>query len=82
MNSKQNLKSTVTDTNGRLVGVMETQIEFVNDQPFAITHAGKTFYATGKIGEHIASKCPTLEAATDQDARLWTTMDGSKIWED
>jgi hypothetical protein len=82
MSSKQTLTSTVTDTNGHSLGMMETQIEFLNNQPYEITHAGQTFYATGKTGEHIVSKSRTLEAATDQDARLWITLDGLQIWED
>jgi len=82
MSSKQTLQSNVTATNGRVLGTMTTQIEFCNNQPYEITHAGQTFYATGKTGEHIASKHPTLEAATEQDARLWITLDGLQIWED
>jgi len=82
MNSTKNLASTVTDTNGRSLGVMDTQVAFLNNQPYQITHAGQIFYATGKTGEHMASKRPTLEAATDQDARLWITLDGLQIWED
>ena len=72
----------VTDTNGRLRGVMDLPVEFHQGVACRVTHGDQTYWATGKEGTHAATGQPTLEMATENDARLWITLDGSDVWED
>ena len=82
MNIKQTLESIVTDTHGRLRGPMPVQVEFHDGVPCKARHAGQVYVATGKHGSHRASGRKTMEMATRQDARLWITLDGTRVWED
>lgn len=82
MTTKQDIETIVTDTNGRLRGVMGIQVEFHRGVPCEVIHAGQTYLATGKEGAHMATGRLTREMATDDDARLWITLDGTHVWED
>lgn len=82
MTTKQRIETIVTDTNGRLRGVMDIQVEFHKGAPCEVIHAGQSYHATGKEGAHMATGRLTLEMATDDDARLWITLDGTHVWED
>ncbi|MCC6296512.1 MAG: hypothetical protein IT469_07395 [Pseudomonadales bacterium] len=82
MNTKQSIETIVTDTNGRLRGVMGIQVEFHKGGPCEVIHAGQTYHATGKEGAHMTTGRLTREMATDDDARLWIALDGSHVWED
>lgn len=76
------LAAQVTDTNGRAAGSFLVTIDFGRNGPSTVMHRGECFVFTGKTGNHIASGVATREMATDSDARLWVTLDGSTIWED
>jgi len=76
------IQSLVTDTNGRLRGVMDLAVEFHQGVACRVIHAGRSYWATGKDGTHSATGKPTREMATEDDARLWITLDGSHVWED
>lgn len=82
MTTKPTIQTVVTDTNGRLRGVMDLEVEFNQDAPCQIRHEGQTYRATGKEGVHTATGRPTREMATESDARLWITRDGTRVWED
>lgn len=76
------LATQVTDTNGRAAGSFLVTIDFDRNGPSTVMHRGECYVFTGKTGNHIASGVATREMATDRDARLWITLDGSAIWED
>ena len=59
-----------------------TTINFDRNGPSTAMHRGECFVFTGKTGNHVATGVATREMATDSDARLWITLDGSAIWED
>lgn len=82
MNTKQTIEAKVIDTNHCLRGWMNVDVEFHKKLPVEVIHDGKTYTYTGKDGHHIASGIATVEMATDDDARLWISHDGSQIWED
>ena len=82
MTTKQIIETIVTDTNGRLRGVMNIDVEFYKDVPCEVIYRGQTYLATGKDGTHMATGRQTREMATAEDARLWITLDGAHVWED
>jgi len=82
MTTKQIIETIITDTNGRLHGVMDIEVEFYKGVPCEVIHAGQTYLATGKEGAHMATGRQTREMATEDDARLWITLDGTHVWED
>jgi hypothetical protein len=82
MSTAHTITAFVTDTNGRLRGEMDIQVEFHRGLPWEVIHAGRTYLATGKVGTHMATGRPTQELATEGDARLWITLDGTQVWED
>jgi len=82
MTTKQIVEAIITDTNGRLRGVTNIEVEFHKGAPCEVTHAGQTYLATGKEGAHMATGRQTREMATEEDARLWITLDGAHVWED
>jgi hypothetical protein len=82
MTTQQTIETIITDTNGRLRGAMDIQVEFHQGQPCQVIHAGQTYFTTGKDGAHMATGRQTREMATENDARLWITLDGKHVWED
>ncbi|MCX8017710.1 MAG: hypothetical protein N2690_07420 [Rhodocyclaceae bacterium] len=72
----------VFDTNHRLRGHMDIQVEFHEDKPFEAIHDGKTYTFTGKEGVWMAAGRETREMATIDDERLWITLDGCVVLED
>ena len=44
--------------------------------------SGVNPYRPGKEGNHIATGRATRAMATEEDARLWITLDGTVVWED
>ena len=76
------LAAQVTDTNGRAAGSFLVTIDFDRNGPSTVMHRGECYVFTGKAGTHTATGVATREMATDSDARLWITLDGSAIWED
>lgn len=72
----------VTDTNGRAAGSFLVSVDFGRNGPDMVIHKRAYFVFTGKTGNHVATGVATREMATDSDARLWITLDGSAIWED
>ena len=64
MTTKQIVEAIITDTNGRLHGVMNIEVEFHKGAPCEVTHAGQTYFATGKEGAHMATGRQTREMAT------------------
>ena len=82
MNTKQTIETIVTDANGHPRGVMSIEVDFHKNGPCEVTHEGHTYRFSGKDGTHMATGRPTREMATDEDARLWITLDGAHVWED
>ena len=82
MSTTQTIQSIVTDTNHRARGTMSIQVEFHKGLPVEVIHDDQTYRFTGKDGQHIASGIATREMATENDARLWITLDGQHAWED
>jgi hypothetical protein len=76
------IEAKVTDTNGRFRGAMIVAIEFFDGQPATVHHDGRVYHATGKFGIHHATASATREMADEHDARIWITLDGTRIWED
>ena len=76
------IQTIVTDTNGRLRGVLDIEVEFHKGQPCKVAHCGQVYRATGKEGAQMSTGRQTREMATESDARLWITLDGTHVWED
>ena len=82
MNSKQTIEAKVIDTNHRLRGWMNVDVEFHQNLPVEVIHDGKTYTYTGKDGVWMSTGRETREMATIKDARLWITLDGRIVLED
>ena len=78
----QTLTAQVTDTNHRPRGAMAIDIEFHQDVPLTVLHYGLDYHFTGKTGTNFKTGLPVREMATEDDARLWITLDGRQVWED
>ena len=78
----QTLTAQVTDTNHRPRGAMAIGIEFHQDVPLTILLDGLDYHFTGKSGTNVKTGLPVREMATEDDARLWITLDGRQVWED
>jgi len=78
----QTINANVTDTNHRLRGRMNVEIEFLAGRPCEVRHDGKTYTYTGKDGVWMSTGRGTREMATIEDARLWITLDGRIVLED
>ena len=82
MNSKQTIEAKVIDTNHRLRGWMNVDVEFHQNLPVEVIHDGKAYSYTGKDGVWMSTGRETREMATPEDARLWITLDGRTVLED
>ena len=82
MNSKQTIEAKVIDTNQRLRGWMDIQVEFHQRKPIEVVHDGRTYTFTGKDGVWMSTGRETREMATPEDSRLWITLDGRIVLED
>ncbi len=82
MTTLTSIEAIVTDANHRPRGTMSIGIECLQGSPIHVVHEGAAYYRTRKTGTHIATGLPTIEMATENDARLWITLDGTKVWED
>ena len=82
MSTKLILQAHVTDTNHRPRGVMSIKVEFHQDAPWSVEHNGQSYFFTGKSGTNDSTGDPVRELSTDDDARLWITLDGLQVWED
>lgn len=82
MNGKQTIQANVIDTNRRPRGWMTVDVEFHKNLPVEVVHNGKTYHYTDKDGVWMATGRETREMATDEDARLWITLDGCIVLED
>lgn len=78
----QTLTAQVTDTNHRPRGAMAIGVEFHADVPLTVHHDGLHYHFTGKSGTNFKTGLPVREMATEDDARLWITLDGLQVWED
>ena len=76
------LATQVTGPNGRAAGRFLISVGFDAAGPRIVMHCGECYVFTGKAGTHTTTGVATREMATDSDARLWITLDGSAIWED
>lgn len=76
------ITTNVTDTNNRPAGSTTIIVDFGSNGPDVVIHNRAAFVFTGKTGNHVATGVATREMATDSDASLWITLDGSAIWED
>jgi len=72
----------VTDTNHRARGEMQINVDFDQAGPTLVEHDGQTFSFTQKAGTNLKTGLAVREMATFDDARLWITLDGRKVWED
>ncbi len=75
------LRSEVTDQSGKVCPRV-IDVEFDEQGPYCVRHDDRAYTFTGKTGVHRASGLPTREMSTEEDARLWISLDGKKIWED
>lgn len=82
MSTTQTIPAQVTDTNHRPRGVMTIEVDFHQDGPGTVSHDGQTYGFTGKSGTNRKTGKPVREMATQNDARLWITLDGTEVWED
>ena len=82
MNSKQTIEAKVIDTNHRLRGWMNVDVEFHQNLPFEVIHDGQTYTYTHKAGHNRKTGLEVREMATFDDARLWITLDGRIVLED
>lgn len=78
----QTLTAQVTDTNHRPRGAMTIAVAFHDDVPLTVHHDGLDYHFTGKSGTNFKTGLPVREMATEDDARLWITLDGRQVWED
>ena len=78
----QTLNAHITDTNHRPRGAMPIDVEFGHDAPLTVLHDGLYYHFTGKSGTNFKTGLPVREMATEDDARLWITLDGLQVWED
>ena len=62
--------------------ITQTGIEFHQDAPLTVLHDGLSYHFTGKSGTNLKTGLPVREMATEDDARLWITLDGQQVWED
>lgn len=72
----------VIDTNSRSRGVMPVPMEFDAAGPTCLQHNVQTYCRTGKLGRNQETGLTVGEMATIDDARLWVTTGGERIWED
>lgn len=82
MSTTQTIRANVTDTNHRPRGVMTIEVDFHKDGPGTVSHDDQTYGFTGKSGTNRKTGKPVREMATQNDARLWITLDGTEVWED
>lgn len=78
----QTLNAHITDTNHRSRGAMAIGVEFHADAPLSVLHDGLSYHFTGKSGSNFKTGLPVREMATEDDARLWISLDGLQVWED
>ena len=78
----QTLTAQVTDTNHHPRGAMAIAVEFHADTPIAVRHDGQHYTSTGKLGINLKTGLPVREMATEDDTRLWISLDGQQVWED
>ncbi len=78
----QTLTAQVVDTNHRARGAMTIVVEFHQDAPITVLHDGLQYHFTGKSGTNVKTGLPVREMATEDDARLWISLDGQQVWED
>lgn len=76
------LTTQVIDTNHRARGAMTIEVEFDVSVPVSVRHDGQSYHFTGKSGTNLKTSLPVREMATENDARLWITLDGTQVWED
>ena len=76
------LTAQVIDTNHRARGAMPIRVEFDRDVPLSVDHDGQTYHFTGKSGSNLKTGLPVREMATEDDARLWISLDGQQVWVD
>lgn len=50
-----------------------------DDPPRSVEDGGKIFYATGKLGTHIASGIETAEYEADDRSRVWADYSGNIV---
>ena len=76
------LTAHVIDTNHRVRGAMTIEVEFHQDAPLAVLHDGLHYHFTGKSGTNFKTGLSVREMATEDEARLWISLDGQHVWED
>ena len=72
----------VTDSNHRARGEMQINVDFDQTGPSLVEHDGHAFCFTQKAGTNLKTGLAVREMDTFDDARLWITLDGRKVWED
>ncbi len=84
----------VTDTNNRGRGVMSVQVDFDAgidmafgrdgefQRPEKIIHDGMTYYFSRHGRDVATGRTNTVELVGERDARIWSNLDATEIWED
>lgn len=72
----------VTNTNHHALGAMQINVDLDPVGPSLVEHKGRTYCFTHKTGTNLSTGLEVREMATFDDARLWITLDGTKVWED
>lgn len=73
----------VIDYKNRPLGSMLVNVLFWGENQIScITHNGTKYFPTGKTGQNNATGKAVVELASDEDARLWATLDANMIFED
>ncbi len=72
----------VTDCNDRRVGKCKIRVEFAEGTPLVVHHARRKYVFGGKRGTNRRTGLAVVSMATREDARIWITLDGTRIYED
>lgn len=82
MNGIRNIQVKIIDTNGKSKGMIPLNITFEDAGPLVVEYQAANYLFTGKSGTDSDTGYAVRELASDDDARLWITLDGKMIWED
>jgi hypothetical protein len=69
----------VIDQNNKDLGKKEVKIYSDHCGPYRVDYEGREYWSTGKSGNNIKTGKPSIEMATEDDQRLWITVDETLI---
>ena len=82
METTSTVLATVTRDDGRTCRPRPLRVTFERGVPVALDYRGATFTATGRRAAHHRTGALVVELATPADARVWVTLDGTRVDED